>query len=77
MIKSLAILLVAGAIVLFEVPPLVKKKEKKELLVFTILLMIGVVLSIVFALGKPIPNPMDFITFIFRPLSEVYSQLLK
>ena len=77
MIKSLGILLVAGVIILFEVPPLLKQKQKKELFVFSILLIIGVVLSIVFTLGKTIPNPMDFITFIFKPLSDFITQLLK
>jgi len=77
MIKSLGILLVAGAIIMLEVPPLLKKKEKKELTIFTILLTFGNVLSILYALGKQIPNPLDFLTFILKPLSEFISQLVK
>lgn len=77
MIKSLGILLVAGAICLFEVPPLLKKQQKKELLVFSTLLLFGVALSIFFTVSKSIPNPLDYITFIFKPLSEVISGFLK
>jgi len=77
MIKSLGILLVAGTICLFEVPPLLKKQQKKELLVFSFLLLFGVALSIFFTISKSIPNPLDYITFIFKPLSEVISGVLK
>ncbi|WP_017381638.1 hypothetical protein [Paenisporosarcina sp. TG-14] len=77
MIKSLAILLVAGAIAYFEVPPLLKEKQKKDLVVFSILLIIGVVLSIFWALDKQIPNPLDFITFILKPLNDFISQLVE
>ena len=77
MIKSLGILLVAVTICLFEVPPLLKKQQKKELLVFSILLLFGVALSIFFTISKSIPNPLDYITFIFKPFSEVISGVLK
>ena len=77
MLNSLGILLVVAAICLFEVPPLLKKQQKKELLVFSILLLFGVALSIFFAIDKAIPNPLDYITFIFKPLSEVISGFLK
>jgi Na+/melibiose symporter-like transporter len=77
MIKSLGILLVAGTICLFEVPPLLKKQQKKELLVFSILLLFGVALSIFFTISKSIPNPLDYITFIFKPFSEVIAGVLK
>ena len=77
MIKSIGILLVSAAILWIEVPPLLEKKYKKELLVFSILLVIGVGLSITLALEKPIPNPFDLLTFIFKPLNDVISLLLK
>ncbi|MGG0655454.1 hypothetical protein [Rummeliibacillus pycnus] len=77
MIKSIGILLIAVAILWIEVPPLLEKKYKKELLVFSILLVIGLGLSITLALEKPIPNPLDLLTFIFKPLDDVISLLLK
>ncbi|WP_397538937.1 hypothetical protein [Rummeliibacillus pycnus] len=78
MIKSIGILLISAAMLWIEVPPLLEKKHKKELLVFSILLVIGVGLSItLFGFDKPIPNPFDFLTFIFKPLNDVISLLLK
>lgn len=77
MIKSIGILLIAAAILWIEVPPLLEKKYKKELLVFSILLAIGVGLSITLGFEKPIPNPLDLLTIIFKPLDDVISQLLK
>ncbi|MGX2959674.1 hypothetical protein JNUCC23_10480 [Peribacillus sp. JNUCC 23] len=77
MLKSMGILLIATVILLIEVPPLLEKKYKKELLVFSILLVIGVGLSIAQGLGKTIPNPMDLLTYMFKPLNDVIAHLSK
>ncbi|WP_427138814.1 hypothetical protein [Psychrobacillus psychrodurans] len=70
MLKSVGILLVAAAILFLEVPPLLQKNYKKELIVFLILLAIGVGLGIVHSLGKSIPNPIDLLTFIIKPIHD-------
>ncbi|NYF24412.1 hypothetical protein [Sporosarcina sp. JAI121] len=72
MLKVIGILLVAAVIWRVEVPSLLQKNYKKELVVFLLFLSIGVGLGIVQALGKPIPNPMDFLTFIFNPLNDTF-----
>ncbi|MER2060189.1 MAG: hypothetical protein ABTA16_15320 [Niallia sp.] len=72
MLKVIGILLVAAVIWRVEVPSLLQKNYKKELVVFLLLLSIGVGLGIVQALGKTIPNPMDFLTFIFNPLNDIF-----
>ncbi|MFJ7976797.1 hypothetical protein ACIQZI_14050 [Peribacillus sp. NPDC096379] len=77
MLKSMGILLIATVILLIEVPPLLEKKYKKELLVFSILLVIGVGLSIAQGVGKTIPNPMDLLTYMFKPLNDVIAHLSK
>jgi len=71
MLNSLGILLVATVIVFIEVPSLLEKKQKKELIVFSILLFIGVTLSILRAFGINIPNPLDLLTFIFKPMNDL------
>lgn len=77
MLKSIGILLIAAAILWIEVPPLLGKKYKKELLVFSILLAIGVVLAIALGFGKTIPNPMNLLTFVFKPINDLIAPLLK
>ena len=75
MLKSLGILLIATVILWFEVPPLLKKKQKKELLVFSIILAVGIVLSMSLAFGKTIPNPLEFLTVILKPIVDVLARL--
>ncbi|MEK4715575.1 hypothetical protein [Sporosarcina sp. FSL K6-5500] len=70
MLKIIGILLIVVVIVRFEVPSLLLKKNKKELVVFLLFLSIGTSLGIAQALGKPIPNPMDLLTFILRPIND-------
>ena len=77
MLKSIGILLIAAIILWIEVPPLLEKKLKKELLVFAILLAIAVGISITLGFGKSIPTPLDLLTFVFKPLNDVIALLLK
>ncbi|MCF6094967.1 hypothetical protein L1765_13455 [Microaerobacter geothermalis] len=72
----LGILFIAGIIALIEVPSLLKKNLKKELWVFSILLFIGTGLSIVEGLQINLPNPLDWITIIYKPLSDLIFGLL-
>lgn len=72
MLKVIGILLIAASILWMEVPPLLEKKYKKELLVFSILLTIGIGLSIAQGLGKAIPNPLDLLTLVFQPIHNVF-----
>lgn len=74
MLKSVGILLVAAVILFAEVPSLREKKYKKELIVFSILLAIGVGLGIAHSFGKAIPNPIDLLTFIFKPLHDALTR---
>ncbi|KKI89635.1 hypothetical protein WQ54_25115 [Bacillus sp. SA1-12] len=71
-------ILVAGIlIVLYEVPSLMKKKSKKELFVFIFLFCVGEGLFILLSLEIKIPNPLDFIAFVFNPLSQFLEWIIK
>ncbi len=70
------IIVVTAAIAMFEVPSLWKKKWIKELGVFSILLLFGTGLSIAISLRVNIPNPLEWITFVYKPLSEALFGLL-
>jgi hypothetical protein len=64
-----AVLAVSIFIVIYEVP-LLMKKPVKDICVFFILLLVGISLNIANGLHIKIPNPLDWITFIFEPLSK-------
>jgi hypothetical protein len=71
------ILVVGALFALIEVPPLRRKKLKRELAAFFSLLLFGIGLSIAEALQLDIPNPLDWIQFVFKPLSELLMGMLK
>ena len=77
MLKSIGILLIAAIILWIEVPPLLEKKYKKELIVFSIFLAIGVGISMTIGFGKFMPNPLDLLTLVFKPLNDVVTLLFK
>ncbi|SFR00233.1 hypothetical protein [Desulfoscipio geothermicus] len=53
-----------------EVPGLVKKKMWRELIAFSVLLLVGMALSIPQALGIQVPSPNKPIELLFKPLVE-------
>lgn len=66
----LLLVLFAG-IILFEVPGLIKKKMWRELVAFSVYLLIGMALSIPQVMGLKLPNPNRAIEALFEPLSEL------
>ena len=72
-----AIVVTASLMVILEVPPLLKAKLKRELWLFSILLLLGTLLSIAKYLQIPIPNPLDMLYVIFKPMSDLLISFLK
>ncbi|WP_438315590.1 hypothetical protein [Sporosarcina sp. FA9] len=70
MFKVMGVLLLVALIARFEVPPLLLKGNKKVLVVFLLFLSIGAGLGIIQALEKTIPNLLDLLTFILKPLND-------
>lgn len=77
MLACIGIFVVTSLIALYEVPRLLKKKLLKECLVFSLLLIIGTVLSMAMVLQIPLPNPTDWMMIIFKPISNWIDNLLK
>lgn len=71
MLISVGIVLIAVFIVIIEAPNLKRTKSRKERWLFFVLLLIGVVLGVLQSFQINIPNPMNGIAFIYRPLSDV------
>ncbi|KON67162.1 MULTISPECIES: hypothetical protein [Peribacillus] len=77
MLAVTVILVIVAIIIAIDVPSLLRKKLKKELWIFSVLLLFGTALSISQALNIKIPNPLDWITAIYKPLSDMIEKLLK
>lgn len=77
MIAVLGVIGVSFGIMMFDMPSLWKKKMKKELFVFIVLLVLGAGLSIANALRLHIPNPLEGAIVLFKPLSHIVLRLFK
>ncbi|MFE0507921.1 hypothetical protein ACWF7H_26790 [Peribacillus butanolivorans] len=77
MLAAAGILVIVAIIIAIDAPSLLRKKLKKELWIFSILLLFGTALSIAQALNIKIPNPLDWITAIYKPLSDMIEKVLK
>lgn len=70
-VAILAVLIFATALSIVEVPKMLKSKSYRELWSFSILLLLGVVLTILKSLGVALSSPNDWITWVFSPLSDL------
>lgn len=77
MLASIGIVVFAMLVMIIEVPSLVKKGHKKELWTFFLLLFLATGLSIMHVLKVDLPSPHEWISFIFKPLSEVIYNIFK
>ncbi|CAG7644833.1 hypothetical protein PAESOLCIP111_04823 [Paenibacillus solanacearum] len=72
----IGIVLTAAAIGWIEIPSLVKRKLKKELVSFSLCLLLATGLSIAKSMQLQIPNPLDLVTVIYQPVSDLLFSLL-
>lgn len=72
----IGIILIGAVISLFEIPPLIKKKWWKELIVFCTMLLTGLTLSTLLAENISIPNPVYFIVKLYHPLAIFIERIL-
>ncbi|WP_208591131.1 hypothetical protein [Gracilibacillus suaedae] len=73
----IVVFLIGFILILLEVPSIWRREEKKELLVFSILLVIGIGLNVAKELNWNILNPLDVLIFIYKPISDFVMSLLK
>ena len=73
----LLLILALVAILLFEVPGLVRKKMWRELVVFSGLYLVGAVYSVGQVMRLEIPNPADLLEFIYGPLADYLDKILQ
>ncbi|OAB46129.1 hypothetical protein [Paenibacillus glacialis] len=70
-------LFIVAIIIAIEVPPLWRKKLKKELWAFSLLLLFGTILGLAQALEFKIPNPLDWVISVYKPVSDLMDVWLK
>lgn len=73
----IGILAVGGASVLLEWPYLRSSRSIRTTAVFFSLLAAAVGLGILKALHVPLPNPLDGISYLFKPSSDWLMEILK
>ncbi len=75
-VVSIVVIVAALIIIAIDVPYLKRNKLKKERWIFTILLLIGVGLSMAHSFHLSLPNPMRGINMILHPVSNYLYELL-
>lgn len=73
---TVGIIIIATLITYFEMPTLLKNGEKKTIWAFFILLVSGTALNIALYFKVNIPNPLDLIIFIYKPVADFIQTLL-
>lgn len=77
MFTVLGILGASVGIMMIDIPSLWKQKRRKELLVFSVLLLLGTGLCMGNALRIHTPNPLQGAIFLFKPLGDIVLRLFK
>ncbi|MEG6614889.1 hypothetical protein V6C27_00380 [Peptococcaceae bacterium 1198_IL3148] len=63
------------AIIAFQVPTLIKKQMWRDLISFSVLMVVGIVLSFSIVLDISLPNPLQFIAAVFTPVTQYFDNL--
>jgi hypothetical protein len=69
-------LIVVAVIAAIEVPLMCKKKLIKEMWVFSFLLLLGTFFSLINALHISVSNPLGWMIFIYKPISDMVNAWL-
>jgi len=77
MVAIAGITAVAAVMVFLEVPSLWKKGQIRELWSFSLLLLAGTGIGMAQSLHVPIPNPIDWIDHLYRPIGLFIENALK
>lgn len=76
-ISILGVLVFSAVLCIIEIPKMQKGNLYRELYTFLVLLGLGTVLAIFKSLNVEIPNPSDFIAWVYSPFANVMKSLLK
>lgn len=77
MLSIAGILAIVAIIIAIDVPPLWRNKLIKELWVFSVLLLLATVVGLAQALHYKIPNPLDLMIIVYKPVADMVNIWLK
>jgi hypothetical protein len=77
LILILGVIILTIGIIWMEVPSLLKKKQIKELLCFSLFLVSGAVTSLLGVMNIHLPNPYDWIEVIYSPITDWMNNILQ
>lgn len=73
----LGLIMIFGSVILFETPRLLKGKMWGELMAFSGLLGVSMIMTFAHLFKIPLPNPTAAVDLIFGPISEVIVSLFE
>lgn len=76
-VSVLTALALGAVLCMTEIPKMLGGRLIRELVTFCVLLLIGLALVILKSVEVDIPNPSDFIAWVFSPVSDLMKSLLK
>lgn len=76
-VAILAVLIFSTIVSIVEIPKMLKNKLYREIVTFSVLLVAGTTLAILKSLNVKIPNPSDWIAWLYSPLKDVMKNMLK
>lgn len=77
MLATIGILMISSVIARIELPYLLSKRNRKDIWIFSILLLFATGLGIAIAFQVEIPNPIDWVSFIYKPVSDMILRTFK
>ncbi|MEK3884355.1 hypothetical protein [Paenibacillus sp. PL2-23] len=72
---TIVVIIVGLLIAAQELPDLLRNKRRVDIGLFSTLLLIGIALGVMESLELDIPNPLDALTVIFGPVSELMKSI--
>lgn len=72
----IGVLAITILIAMLEIPKLWKKRMKNDIWVYSILLLAGALLNGVIVLHLPMPNPLELLAWLYKPVSDFTMKLL-
>ena len=72
-----ALIIFDTVLCIIEIPKMLQQKLIKELVTFSVLLLLGTTIALMKSFDIAVPNPSDFMEWVYSPLSGLMKSLLK